>query len=284
MRIDKLSLPHPVLGLGDDVNGFYRASPAVKLGRQNISVIVNHGVSNKTIESLLNNKAVVFCTEINCPQTFYRKAFLTTESSQVIEIPSDELRDKTEINFYIIAAKDISSYSVDGANEDYRGFTFEIEKGDVLGYGGRTFFIAAKRWEDIKALSSLMVIKKSEKEKGPFDVDLNSDKIVVYLSEQDFDTFRRASRHGFDPIFHSSIAVPVLMHALNQMMGDDEENLFENHKWYQILEFRKIDEGLDRKWSREYIPEIAQTLLVDPLTRTLSRVEEIIDSSFIQES
>jgi hypothetical protein len=74
------------------------------------------------------------------------------------------------------------------------------------------------------------------------------------------------------------------MHALNQMMGDDEGNLFENHKWYQILEFRKNDEGLDRKWSREYITEIAQTLLANPLTRTLSRVEEIIDSSFIQES
>jgi hypothetical protein len=284
MRIDKLSLPHPVLGLGDDVNGFYRASPAVKLGRQNISVIINHGVSNKTIESLLNEKAAAFCTEINCPQTFYRKAFLTTESSQIIEIPSDELRNKTEINFYIVAAKDISGYSVDGANEDYRGFTFEIEKGDVLGYGGRTFFIAAKRWEDIKALSSLMVIKKSEREKGPFEVDLNSDKIVVYLSEQDFNIFRRASRHGFDSIFHSSIVVPVLMHALNQMMGDDEGNLFENHKWYQILEFRKNDEGLDRKWSREYITEIAQTLLANPLTRTLSRVEEIIDSSFIPES
>lgn len=282
MKIDKLSLPHPVLGLGNDVDGTYRANASIRLGRYVINVIVNHGLSNKTLEDLLNEKAVAYCVEINCPQTFYRKAFLTTEPSQIIEIPSDDLRDKTEISFYIVSTKENNNYVVDGANEDYKGFEFEIKKGDVLGYGGHTFFIAAKNWEDVRAVSSIMVIKKSDKETGPFTIDLNFEKIVVYLPKQDFEVYRRASSRGFDPIFHSSIVVPVLMHAISQMMIPGE-TLFENTRWYQILEFRKTDEGLEKKWSPENIPEIVQALLENPLTRTLNRVEEIIDSSFEEE-
>lgn len=283
MKIDKLSLPHPVLGLGNDVEGIYRVNPSIKLGRQKITAIVNHGLSNETMEDLLIKKEVAFCTEINCPQTFYRKAFLTTEPSQIIETMSEELRDKTELNFYIVALKDIHDYTIKGANDDYKGFTFEVEKGDVLAYGGRTAFIAAKTWEDIKALSAFMVIRQSDNEEGPFEIDLTSNKVVVYLSKKDYTTFRRASRHGFDPIFHSSIVIPVLMHALHQMMNG-EEGLFEDLRWYQILEFRKSDEGLEKIWASENIPKIAQILLDHPLTRTLIRIENIIDSSFSMES
>jgi hypothetical protein len=282
MKIDKLSLPHPVLGLGNDVDGTYRVTASIRLGRFNINVIVNHGLSNKTLEDLLSDKAVAYCVEINCPQTFYRKAFLTTESSQIIDISADDLRGKTEVSFYIVVTRDNDNYVIDGANEDYRGFQFEVRKGDVLGYGGHTFFIAAKNWEDLEAVSSIMVIKKSDKETGPFNIDLTSEKISVYLSKQDFEVFRRASSRGFDPIFHSSIAVPALTHALNQMMGPGG-SLFENTRWYQILEFRKMDEDLESKWSPENIPEIVQELLDNPLTRTLNRVEEIIDSSFQEE-
>ena len=73
MKIDKLSLPHPVLGLGDDVSGAYQVSSSVKLGKERITVIVNHGLANATIEKLMENDVVRFCTEINCPQTLFRE-------------------------------------------------------------------------------------------------------------------------------------------------------------------------------------------------------------------
>ena len=60
MKIDKLSLPHPVLGLGDDVSGAYQVSSNVKLGKERITVIVNHGLANATIEKLMGNDVVAF--------------------------------------------------------------------------------------------------------------------------------------------------------------------------------------------------------------------------------
>jgi len=281
MKIDKLSLPHPVLGLGDDVAGSYQVSSSVKLGKEQIMLIVNHGLANETIEKLMDENVVAFCTEINCPQTLFRESFTTVEPNQTIEVASENLRDKVEVRFYVTAKQDISGYSVVGANPDYQGFTFEIAKGDVLAYGGSTSFIAAKRWEELRSISSFLVIMEGEKEEQPFEVYLQSDKIIVYLSKKDYAIYKRASKNGFDPIFHSAIVVPALAYALQQVMTA-EGNPYESLKWYQVLEFRKAnDKELEKiDWSPEFAPKIAQILLGNPLTRTLSRIENIIDTSF----
>ncbi len=284
MKIDKLSLPHPVLGLGDDVSGAYQVSSSVKLGKERITVIVNHGLANATIEKLMENDVVRFCTEINCPQTLFRESFTTTEPNQTIEIDSANLRDKVDVRFYVTAKQDISSYSVAGANPDYQGFTFEIAKGDVLAYGGSTSFIAAKRWEELKSISSFLVIMEGDKEEQPFEIYLNSDKIIVYLSKRDYAIYKRASKNGFDSIFHSSIVVPALSYALQQSMTA-EGSPYENLKWYQVLEFRRAnDKDLEKiEWNPELAPKIAQILLGNPLTRMLNRIENIIDTSFSDE-
>lgn len=281
MKIDKLSLPHPVLGLGDDVKGSYQVSSSVKLGKERIAVTVNHGLVNETIEKLMEDKIVAFCTEINCPQTLFRESFTTFEPNQIIEIDSTNLRDKVDVRFYVTAKRDISGYSIVGANPDYQDSTFEIAKGDVLAYGGDTSFIAAKRWEELKSISSFLVIMEGSKEEQPFEIYLNSDKIIVYLSKKDYAVYKRASKHGFDPIFHSSIVVPALSYALQQTMTA-EGNPYENLKWHQVLEFRKAnDQRLEKiEWSPEYAPKIAQILLENPFTRTLNRIENIIDTSF----
>ena len=280
MRVDVLSLPHPVLGPGDDVDGIYEANPSgsITFGRDKISIPIVHSLDNKTMETLLANCGVAFCIEVNCPQTFYRKTFLRQALNDVIEIPSDKLRRKTNINFYIVATRDISRYTIDGANEDYEGFEFEIKKGDVLGYGGYASFYAEKDWA-IKDTYRLMTVTEADnEEQKDFRVDLNhDDSIVVYLPKRDFDMYRQLQTGRFNRLFHSSIAVPVLMYTLYQIMEEGENSDMASTRWYQIIEDRKINENLEGKWSQDYVLELAQTLLAMPLTGTLEKCEVVFD-------
>ena len=280
MRIDILSsLPHPVLGRGDDVRGTYEVTDAgsIRFERDKISIPVTHSLSNKTIENLLLNHDVAFCVEINCPQTFCRETFLGQKMDDIIEVPADKLRRKTEMNFYIVASKDISGYTIDGANKDYEGFKFEIKKGDVLGYGGSTYFYAEKDW--VEPYQLLRVVKTDDEDQKEFRVDLTDEEhIVVYLPEQDYIIYRQLLQTGkFNKLFHACIAVPVFMHTLYQMMDNSDPSM-KATRWYQILyEHKERNENIAGMWNRDNVSELAQILLEVPLTSTLQRTFDEFD-------
>ena len=279
MKIDKLSLPHPVLGLADDVSGEYNVPDFnVKLGREKTLISIYHKLSNPTLEKMIKEGKAIFCADVNCPKTLYRKAYTSKTPRQEIEINTDDLRDRVTVTFLIISLADDEKYQIAGANKDYGDYHFLIKKGDVLGFAGEASFIAAKRWKDINKISSFMVISEGENKTGPFEVDLNAERIVVYLSKEDYELFKGVSRAGFDPIFHSSVVIPVLIYALQSM--DNDNHVYDEFKWYQVLQFKKEnDEELSTvEWSPDNYHRIAQILLENPLTRTLNKIDEYINA------
>jgi len=279
MKINKLSLPHPVLGLGDDVSGDYTTSMDVVMGKDKIVINIVNNISNKSIEDMLSKKEAKFCVDINCPKTLFRQTYLSTDRRQKIEIETACLRDKVMASFYIIAVKDAANFKPTGVNSDYENRLFTIKAGDVLGYGGESEFIASKKWEDQRGISSFLVIHPGENKNGPYAIDLNSDRIIVTLSKEDYSAFCTASQSGFDDIFLSSIVLPVLIYAMNQML--ENVKFYEAFKWYQLLDFRiKNDKDINTlEFEPVNIPNIAQLLLASPLSRTLTKLNLFIDNS-----
>ena len=277
--MSQLSLPHPVLGLGDDVSGIYKFSLVTQLERHLVSIEVSHQLSNETMEKLLGERKVEFCVEVNCPQTFYRDTWSTNELKQTIEIKSSKLRRKTDVICYILASQDIPNYVIDGANDDYQGVKFKIEKGDVLGYGGDARFFSEKDWELRNIYALIEIQEESGDERDLFRVDLSSDeKIVVYLSRQDYELFKKLQgTNYFEEFLHCSVAVPTLMYTLDRIMREGDE-INTNSRWYQVLEDRRDnDEGLEEKWSSENILELAQLLLSAPLERAMEKMYKFIE-------
>jgi len=278
MKIDKLSFPHPVLGRGDDVDGEYDVNASVRMGSSEIELVINHGVSNDSIKQIINNGKAVYCVEVNCAKTLFRKSFLSSETTQIVSIPSESLRGRTRAVFYIVIKSDITGYFPDGLNEAYGGTKFELDAGEVLGYGGHIDFIAAKEWASTRSVSSIMTIGKLGKKEGPFEIDINADRIVVLLSDKDYERFLKTVRFGYDSIFHSSIVLPVLIYALSELVvsdGDTEE--YSDYQWYQILENLLNSEDMKHLRSRDRVHEAAQKILENPLSRTLDKLENLIE-------
>jgi len=105
MKINNLSLPHPVLGLADDVIGEYHANCDVKLEKEKISISVLHNIFHETIKKEIASGNLKYCVDINCPKTMYRKTFLSENTKQLIEIESVELIDKVVLSFFVISKK-----------------------------------------------------------------------------------------------------------------------------------------------------------------------------------
>lgn len=278
MKINNLSLPHPVLGINDDVGKFtYKPNFSVSLGKSDISLLMENLLDNPTLKKLISEKKAMFCTELNCMQTVYRQSFSTYEFNSSITLKADQLRNKVDVSFYIVASEDVDNYQIEGSNEDYQGYKFNIEKGDVLAYGGSTSFVALKDWESLKAVKSFMDIQSYNEDKGPMKITLTESKIIIRLCRDDFDKYSLClNAEGLPPIFHSSIVLPALIYALNEMISHRDEH--EDESWFQILEYRKKnDEKLSIfDWtSPENIPIIAQQILDYPLGRTLTAIETL---------
>jgi len=280
MKINSLSLPHPVLGIEDDVRGSYTVDFQVELDKEKISFKVKQNVINRTLKTLIDSKKAVFTIEVNCYQTFYRKSFLNSEENYVIEIPSVHLRNKVVVYFYITAAQDLPEYQIDEANEDYSGYKFDITKGDVLAYGGSTTFNAPKDWQALMAVTSFMQIEEYDKPEGPLQFVLTQDKVVVQMSQNDYKRYNEyKGAKNLYPIFHGSFVFAALLHALYNMNASGESA---ETDWYQALDDRlKTEErfkGLDVK-QIEHIPEIAQKLLDNPIYRELVGIKNIIETA-----
>ena len=194
MKIANLSLPYPVLGVHDDIAGKYDISgPDVTTKPDNTEISLAHVLRNHEIQALLESGKAEFVTHVHCMRTSFRQCFKTSSLTQTISIKSDEIRDKVELEFFIIATQPIADYRPQSAHHDYSGFTFELTAGDVLAYGGTTNFVAQKQWLASEAVGSFMVLEEGDWKVGPMKINLERDKISIALSREDFERYKSLS-------------------------------------------------------------------------------------------
>lgn len=282
MKINNLLLPHPVLGRGDDVIGDFKlndGSLSVHQVDQKTKLLVNLLLKNETLENLISKKDASFNIDVECPATFYRKAFKSEEPQFEVEIDKNSLRDKVTVSFYITSNKKIPEYKVEGANIDYADYPSEINEGDVLGYAGSTSFKAEILWEDLRRIFNIMKIKcDQERTEGPAMINLNGDIIYITLSKKDYACYEnyKNENDSFTWIFHASLVFPTLIYTLNEMMSQERAQDYQQYKWYIALDSRRTNEAeIGALWNPENVPEIAQILIGQPLSKMLSSIEEL---------
>ena len=278
MRINNLSLPHPVLGIEDDVTGTYSVECSVSLTPEKATLSIKQHLSNKTLSEMIASEEAVFNVEAHSRQTFYRKAFVSDKSDYDIEIPVELLRNRVDVNFYIVSTIDKDDYKIEGSNRDYGENNFMIRKGDVLASGGSTWFPALKDWRALKAADSFITIDKGDFKEGTVNIFLDRDKIGIELSKKDYQTYSNLCRRtNLYPIFHSSFVFPALLHVLSQLKENQSD--FMAYQWFTALAFRKENESelSNLDWNEEInFPKIAQILLSNPIDRMLNASEALI--------
>lgn len=285
MKINSLLLPHPVLGRRDDVSGVYRvADDAFQIEQDSTNTILSFELilKNKTLEEMISAGVASFNIEVECPSTFYRKAFLFSENKCSVVINKNFLRGRVVVSIYITSNKEVQNYQIIDSNEDYGNSTFEISEGDVLAFAGSEVFEADILWEDLRRIFNIMKIRKdTEREEGPALIDLNGNVIFISLSKNEYlkyDNYKDENEN-FTSIFHSSLVLYALTYALCEIMSERKED-YSEWKWCRVLEAqREINSQINSIWDTSNIPVIAQLMLGQPIKRMIGSIENLSTSS-----
>jgi hypothetical protein len=282
MNFSNISFPHPVLGINDDV-----LSEIKKIDNDDIIIIstaenyeikIQFKFNDRELKRLIREDKAEFICEVTCSNTLYREIVKNKSPEIELKIPRKQVKGKVEFIFILVAKEHIYSYSNTNFHSDFKGFVFDIEKGEMLAYFGEFSFDADLKYEKLKAVSSFMEVVPNEELIYTY-VDLKKDKIEIQLPLETYNIFLSdliSQEVKFVPIFHSSIVLNALTIALY--------NLDENREylWAKVIDYRLKNEKQFSQINysdKENFPDIAQMLLGNPFKRLLEGVKVIVESS-----
>ncbi|MEJ8817407.1 hypothetical protein [Lacibacter sp. H407] len=273
MKFNGYSFPHPVSGLGDDYIGEYptmNINYDDKTDKENYILSFEYIINNDEINQLIEVGKLSFACEVSCSSTLYRKVFTTQQKEQKILIAKNEVRNQVNLLFLVVANEKLANYSNRYFHNDFGGYQFDIEQGDILAYMGESSFFASISYQKLKAVSSFMEIIKGSEETGGFNIILDGPKIRVELSQKDYEKYSDP-RIGKDPIlaslFHSSIVLSTLIHAIHRLIKEPAD--FETYAWAQVINNRVMNEMPQIPFEEINIPKIVQKLLGLPVSRLI---------------
>ena len=271
-RSQPTSFPHPVVGIGDDVKGeLHCNAPDFDFGVDTTTLHISGlEVTNPTIAELVRNKEAAFTLRIGCGATYYRESFQTHDAQFQITLPSAKLVGDVELQVRVCALKKFERYQPEHLHPDYGERTFVLQVGDVLAVGDDFAVRAEKQFDPLAAdIPSIMRIVRGTRDKGPFEVNFDTDQILIYLSVEDHDLYGLASNLAPD-VIHAALVLPVLCEAMARVRRrSSEDDMMTGLNWYRrldaMLEARRID-------ADESAMMAAQKLLDMPLARALKNI------------
>jgi hypothetical protein len=279
MKFNDVIFPHPVLGIDDAISGKtgFIKDPEINISQDSFKVMIECNLANEDLKTLLQGNKAEFLCDVTCTNTVYRTNVVSNNSTIEIKIPKKQVKGKVEFTCFLVAKENLSGYSNTKAHQDYNGYTFDLDKGDILAFFGEFTFEADIKYEKLKAVSSFMEVVENESITFT-NIDLKKSKIEVQLPSNDYNAYISdaiAHEMRFASMFHSSIVLNALLIALYN---------FEEHKgylWAKALDYRLKNEEQFNTLSieeKENIPEIAQRLLGNPFSRLLSSLNVIVES------
>jgi hypothetical protein len=275
MIIHDRSFPHPVLTpFRDDVipNDFsmeVRVSPDA----DNFYVEAQFAYRNQTLIDLVRDGQAIHSVHLECRRNFYREIFSSREPIQKWTIKASELVGRVEISGFIRAQLPIEGYRIAGAHADYGDAKFQIRSGDVLAVCPTQYFDAFVDYDPLRNISSILTIRRSEKDdEGPISVETNDDKIVATLSQKDYDRYTDLKADpAFGPLLANQVVVPVLLEAVHEIRDGSDDDFEEGmtRRWYRSVYKKLADLGMDLRTRKSSALEALQVLLKLPLRRSL---------------
>lgn len=274
MKVNSKSYPHPVLGNGDDLGGFFKPELPYELSRDLVTLNPAFILKNAGVEEAIKKGRASFVIEVECRSTFFRRSFSTRNLSEQIAIPARLLRERVTANFYVCADQSIRNYKPTEPHPDYEGAVFDMDAGDIIAVGGQASFIAEKAFDPLRPpVSSFMSIMEGTHHEGPMQIEYEAEKITVVLSKDDWRNYLEVrGQKPAQAILHSAVVLPALVDAIYKIQN--HSNDYEHANWYGRLTAILEAKGLEEKDPFE----AAQKILDNPATRGLKGIGILINT------
>lgn len=279
MNISNRIFTYPVLS--DEKDDYIVSTFNTEINHSNssvntLSLDVTFNLECENLQKLIDEDKAEFVLHLECSTTGYRKIFKSEFSKLNCHVPVAKINGKLEIVALVIAKEKINNYSSDDFVEDFIGEKFTIEQASILAYENLPVFEFTKNNEEYNKGDSIFIIYKiSSDEKEKMRVDLDSSKIRIGLGATEHTLyFNLGNKPMFQPLFHSMIIFPALVHVFGELKIDGaiEENRLRD--WYQSLELAYANRGinLEEEIIEKSAIELAQDAMDFPINRAFEQI------------
>jgi len=280
MRLNNISFPHPVLGISDDVY------PILDKEAINIDAPITDGhdyefvvhlkqCNDKISELIASGKAEYVC-EVDCPKTYLRECYRSQDKDIKVKFGQKDVCGRVEFNTFV-TAKLSFVYTNDNFNEDYKGYSFLLEPGDVIVAFPPAHYNVSLKYDKLYAVGSFMQMVDGGVSTTETWFNLDGDKIDIMLPHDMYEQYGMINNEtNFMEIIHSSIVFNALVYAM-YFIGHDE---YKDKLWAEAIKTRLqtddelISMNLDVESTKDAY-KIAQTMLKNPYGRLFSRLNII---------
>ncbi len=281
MKINNLSFPYPVLGIGDDIE------PRPSVTKVNIEKTnrlfkfdVDLDMQNHDIAILIKKGDAKYACEVECPTTLYRRCFFSNEPHFHIELTRTALAGRVTFQCTVVVIKPIKNYYNSNVHEDYFGLYFDLELGDLLAFIGQFYYDADIKYDKLRSLGSFMQITEGKMEKMP-KFDLGGDKINIKLPTDMYNQYKDSilGNRQYSTIIHSSLVFNALVTAL-LYYESNQHTLWARTLKYRIdnsPELEDFKETLETQ-DPEEVMRLAQILLMNPYKRLFNSLPSLADN------
>lgn len=283
MKLDIVSLPHPILRKdGGEIMGRFETHIGLTIGKEETVLTMSQILHNEAIQELLSSGKASFFADISCSSTMYRKGVeLPRDGSGLIKINSRDLRDTVVVTCLIIATQDMPRYKNLYTTDFFDGRTFNIHKGEILGYSGSDSFEVDKDWETPGSKGSFFMFWKHSGKDVKYE--LGSDPILIKLPEEDYENMKKIKKsEDLKGVFISLYVYPAMLWVVSEFLSE-RSSTYNHRKWHKRL----IDITKEEQYQRigitvENIPELVQKIFDYPLTRSLKDLNKVIEKKFME--
>jgi hypothetical protein len=270
MKISGYKFGHPVFGLDD----YYDFKPDIRIEQklEDESLIIrstNFDLgSNTDLKNLLRDDKACIVTEIFCSYTMYRNSFYSKDGINV-RIPLENLKNKLELLYFIIANEEINSYTNNSIKHNLKDQSFFIEEGDILGMLGEEIISL-----DVStSMDSIVKIRECHNNITP-TFSWNESSIIINLPSESYDKLNKFKASlDYQKILVSSILQSALIHACYKLKLEGQ---YSEKNWHKalLIHWQKYKYQSEEP-AIEEIPEFVEHLLKKPFGLLINTIEQI---------
>lgn len=303
MHIGNRNFPYPVLNRNINLSGYKPYSQFMHkfdvddeglpiIDDENLVLKNAHYVLSETyLERLCKEDQIQGVFIVDCSAGCFRKAYEVSSQPRDICIPLKRLKGSITVSCYLYANQDISCFSPMQLLEQYDGYTFDIEKFDILAVDdGVDFSIDIDESLDDHT-ASIFTIVKADSLEGLARYEKRNRNIVIQLPTEQYVCYDNMKRHSsYNDISFAMIAIPALAGCLAEIRiflseqgEDDLSEALDNWNWLNaVLKSYKRATGneLDLEtFMNTSAYELAQVVLNNASCKGLSVFNDILVGS-----
>ena len=267
-------LPHPLLAPWTDDYGdaeFIVTVPhAVLNNGKQINLTIKYHLTSQLLQQSVSKGVAQYVGLLTCSKTFSRDTFVSDQADDVQVLEAGNYANEIQLTPYVIATQHIEGFTSNELAEEFREIKpdgFSIPRGSILAVGDSTTITLE---EGGSPYSVIDLVPDSTVENGSFVVDLDDNRIKIYVNPEDkkrIEAFRKRGEGSRE----MAVLFPALyLHAVTEALRGLEEN--PDRHWAQTMRAALERQGItdDQEGLKSRALRHAQKLMEMPMGTLLT--------------